>query len=166
MIKNYLKIAFRNFWRHKVFTLINVIGLSIGISAALVIYLVVHFDFTFDKFHHDGDRIYRVVTNFTFEGRPAYNSGVSGPIPGAVKNSVSGVEMSAPLFILHQTDTYVQGTKQRTKFKEQNDIVVADQGYFSIFQYKWLAGSPATALNDPNRVVLTSARANKYFPGL
>ena len=59
MIKNYLKIAFRGFWKHKLFTLINIIGLSIGISAALVIYLIVHFDFTFDKFHKDGDRTYR-----------------------------------------------------------------------------------------------------------
>ncbi len=65
MIKNYFKIAFRGFWRHKLFTLINIIGLSIGISAALVIYLIVHFDFTFDKFHRDGDRIYRVVSNFS-----------------------------------------------------------------------------------------------------
>ncbi|MDB5134930.1 MAG: yknZ 5, partial [Mucilaginibacter sp.] len=86
MIKNYLKTAFRSFSRHKLFTFINVIGLSIGISAALVIYLIVHYDFTFDKFHKDSDRIYRVVTNFTFEGQPAYNGGVSGPIPGVVKS--------------------------------------------------------------------------------
>ena len=57
MIKNYVKIAWRNLWRHKLFTLINIIGLSIGISAALVVYLIVHFDFTFDKFHKDGDQM-------------------------------------------------------------------------------------------------------------
>ena len=73
MIKNYIKIAFRNFWRHKLFTLINVIGLSIGISAAIVIYLIVHFDLNFDKFEPGGHRVYRVVTNFTFSGEPAYN---------------------------------------------------------------------------------------------
>ena len=166
MIKNYLKTAFRNFGRNKLFTFINIIGLSIGISAALVIYLIVHYDFTFDKFHKDDDRIYRVVTNFTFERQPAYNSGVSGPIPGAVKTKVTGVEVSAPLFILYQTDTYVPGSKGKVKFKAQNDIIVADQGYFSIFQYTWLAGSAKTALNDPNQVVLTSTRAKKYFPGL
>ncbi len=57
MFKNYFKIAFRGFWRHKLFTMINIFGLSIGVSAALVIYLMVHYDLTFDKFHKDGDRI-------------------------------------------------------------------------------------------------------------
>src|SRR3569623_1500202 len=107
MIRNYFKIAFRNFWRHKAFTFIYVIGLSIGLTAALVIFLVVNYDLTFDKFHKDSDRIYRVVTNFTFEGRPAYNSGVSGPIPGAVRTQVTGVDVATPVFILYQTGTYV-----------------------------------------------------------
>ncbi len=66
MFRNYLKIAFRSFWKRKVFTFINIIGLSIGISASLVIYLIVHYDFTFDKFQKDGNRIYRVVTDFKF----------------------------------------------------------------------------------------------------
>src|ERR1700710_1047367 len=100
MIRNYFKIALRSFWRHKLFTLINIIGLSIGISAALVIYLIVHYDFTFDKFHKDGDRIYRVVTNFTFQGQLVHNSGVSGPMPGAVKNQMTGLEVVAPIYKL------------------------------------------------------------------
>ena len=95
MIQNYFKIAFRGFWKHKLFTLINVIGLSIGISAALVIYLIVQHDFTFDKFQKDGDRIYRVVTNFTFSGQPGYNPGVCGPLPWAVKNSPVLISISA-----------------------------------------------------------------------
>ena len=92
MLKNYFKIAFRGFLRHKIFTLINIIGLSIGVSAALVIYLIIHFDLTFDKFHKDGDRIYRVVTNFSFSGAPGYNPGVCGPLPGAVKSQVTGLD--------------------------------------------------------------------------
>ena len=64
MIKNYITIAFRSFWKHKIFTFINIVGLSIGISASLVIYLIVHYDFTFDKFHKDSDRIFRVVSDF------------------------------------------------------------------------------------------------------
>ncbi len=64
MIKNYLKIALRGFWKHKVFTLINITGLSIGISASIVIFLISYYDFSFDKFHKDSDRIYRVVSDF------------------------------------------------------------------------------------------------------
>ncbi len=166
MIKNYLKTAFRSFGRNKLFTFINVIGLSIGISAALVIYLIVHYDFTFDKFHKDSDRIYRVVTNFTFEGQPAYNGGVSGPIPGAVKSQVSGVEESEPFFIMFTTDVTIPANKTQAKFKSQDDVIVTGKGYFNLFQYKWLAGSGKTALDEPNKVVLTSDQAQKYFPGL
>src|ERR1700733_3636711 len=102
MIKNYFKVALRGFKRHKLFTLINIIGLSIGISAALVIYLIVQYDFTFDKFHKDGDRIYRVVSNYSFQGEPGYNGGVCGPLPDAAKNEMTGLERSAPFFTLDQ----------------------------------------------------------------
>jgi hypothetical protein len=68
MIKNYFKTAWRNLQHNKIFSLINVTGLSIGISASLVIFLIVHYDFSFDKFEKDGGRIYRVVSDYTFSG--------------------------------------------------------------------------------------------------
>lgn len=167
MIKNYFKIALRNFWRHKFFTLINVIGLSIGISAALVIYLIVHFDLTFDKFHKDGDRIYRVVTNFSFQGSPGNNPGVCGPLPRAVKNQVTGLQQVAPIFRLFQPNVIVSnGNKESSYFKLQDNVIVADGDYFKLFEYKWLAGSAGSALNSPYQVVLTSEQGEKYFPGV
>jgi putative ABC transport system permease protein len=167
MIKNYIKIALRNFWRHKLFTLINVIGLSIGISAALVIYLIVHFDFTFDKFHPGGDRIYRVVTDFSFSGLPGYNPGVCAPLPGAVKSGVTGLEEAAPFFRLSQPNISTRGDKAvPSVFKNQDNVIFTDADYFRLFQYKWLAGSAKSALNEPYRVVLTSDQAKIYFPNL
>ncbi len=167
MLKNYFKIAFRGFLRHKIFTLINIIGLSIGISAALVIYLIIHFDLTFDKSHKNGDRIYRVVTNFSFSGTPGYNAGVCGPLPGAVKNQVTGLEGIAPVFRLSSPNVFVPNPHGRKAgFKLQEDVVLADSGYFNLFQYKWLAGSSASALNAPFQVVLSSEQAEKYFPGI
>lgn len=167
MIKNYFKVAFRNFWRHKLFTLINVIGLSIGISAALVIYLLVHYDFTFDKFHKDGDRIYRVVTNFSFSGSPGNNPGICGPLPWAVKNEATGLQQAAPIFRLSQPNVTVpNGNKASSRFKIQDNVIVADSDYFKLFEYKWLAGSAKSALNAPYQVVLTSEQAEKYFPGV
>src|SRR5476649_1979341 len=100
MIKNYFKIALRGFWKHKLFTLINIIGLSIGISAALVIYLIVNFDLTFDKFHKDSDRIYRVSSVFSWQGEKGYNGGVCGPLAGSIKSRVTGVEFTAPFFCM------------------------------------------------------------------
>ncbi len=166
MIKNYFKIAFRSFGRHKLFTLINIVGLSIGISAALVIYLIVHYDFTFDKFHKDSNRIYRVVSNFSFQGQQSHTSGVCGPVPGAIKSQVTGVEFTAPVFTL-SPDVFIAGKKNiTTRFKAQDRVVLADQQYFKIFNYTWLAGSSAHALDAPNHVVLTSDRAKLYFPSL
>jgi putative ABC transport system permease protein len=162
MIKNYFKIAFRGFRRHKLFTLINIIGLSIGVSAALVIFLIVYRDFTFDKFHKDNDRVYRVVTDFVYSGEPFYNSGVTGPLPEAVKNEVSGLQQSAPFWM--QSYNVVIPGKTKSKFKDEN-IIYADQRYFSMFSYKWLAGTAIT-LNQPNQVVLASDQAKRYFPSL
>ncbi|MGZ3927090.1 MAG: ABC transporter permease [Mucilaginibacter sp.] len=167
MIKNYFKVALRSFKRHKLFTLINIIGLSIGISAALVIYLIVNYDFTFDKFHKDGDRIYRVVSNYSFQGEPGYNGGVCGPLPDAVKNDVTGLEGSAPFFTLYQfSATVPNGTKTPAKFRNEENTVLADQRYFDMFQYTWLAGSSKTSLKAPYQVVLTSDQAKIYFPSL
>jgi ABC-type antimicrobial peptide transport system permease subunit len=168
MIRNYFKVAFRNFWRHKLFTLINVIGLSIGISAALVIYLLIHYDLTFDKFHKDGHRIYRVVTNFTSQGTPWYASGVCGPLPWATKTQVTGLEETAPIWSLPQPDVTIilNNDKSSSRFKKQDNVVVADSDYFRLFEYKWLAGSAKSALSSPYQVVLTSDQAEKYFPGV
>jgi putative ABC transport system permease protein len=167
MIKNYFKIAFRNFWRHKTFTLINVIGLSIGLSAALVIYLIVQFDFNFDKFEKDGDRVYRVVTNFTFAGEPVGNPGVCGPLPGAVKTQVTGIETVAPFYRLLLPDVSIpQNNTIPLKFKDQPSIILTDKGYFDLIGYNWLVGSAKTTLNAPYQVVLTADRARQYFPDL
>ncbi len=167
MIKNYLKIAFRGFWKHKLFTLINIIGLSIGISAALVIYLIVNFDFTFDKFHKDGDRIYRAVTKYTFQGLPGYNPGICGPMPGAMKGQVTGIEIAAPILRLPQPNVLIPNNKAtETKFNLHDNVVLADDNYFKIFEYKWLAGSDKTSLSEPYQVVLTSEQAKIYFPSL
>lgn len=164
MIKNYLTIALRNFWRNKLFTFINVIGLSIGISAAIVIYLIVNYDFTFDKFHKDGDRIYRVSSVFSWQGEKGYNGGVCGPLAGAIKSQVPGVELVSPFYTLSSPDIMLIGkTGDHVRFKKQDNVVIAGKDYFKIFNYKWLAGNPETALSSPNQVVITSKQAQKYF---
>lgn len=167
MIKNYLKTALRSFWKNKWFTLINTIGLSIGICAALVIYLVAHFEMTFDKFEADGNRIYRVVTNFSFSGTPSYNPGVSDPLAMAVKASVTGPELvvplNQPLFPdIQPGENLSPETKQ--KFRQQKDITYTTPDYFKLISYKWLAGNPAS-LNEPFHTILTADRAQQYFPG-
>jgi putative ABC transport system permease protein len=172
MFRNYLKIAIRNFSRHRLFTLINVTGLSIGISAALVIFLVVRYDMSFDKFYPDSERIYRVVNDFNSSGEKNYNSGVVGPIPEAARAQLTGISQSAPFFMvdefaLNHTGVIIpnSGSGNALKFKYSTGMILADQRYFDMFPYKWLAGSKS-ALNRPFTVVLTEQKARKYFPSL
>lgn len=164
MIKNYLSIALRNFAKHKVFTLINILSLTIGISACLVIYLFVRHEFGFEKFHQEGHRIYRIVTNMHFPDSDFKNSGVPGPLPAAVREEIPGLETSTSFWINHASQVTVPSDNGKPKvFKSQKKIIYADNNYFKFFSYKWLAGAPDFALNEPRRVVLTEARAKNYF---
>ncbi len=98
MFKNYCITAFRHFRRNKVFSLINVLGLSIGISAALVIFLIVWHEFSFDRFEKDGDRIFRVVMDVTINGDQGHSAGLPAPLGGAVQNELTGLEQVVPVF--------------------------------------------------------------------
>src|SRR6266516_768165 len=97
MFKNYFTTAFRNFWRNKVFSTINVLGLSIGISAALVIFLIAYYEFSFDKFEKDGDRIYLVVLDLKFNGIEGHIAAVPAPLSSAVQNEVTGIDETVPV---------------------------------------------------------------------
>src|SRR3954470_13101869 len=97
MFKNYFITAIRNFWRNKTFSIINVLGLSIGISAALVIFLIVYYELSFDKFEKDRDRIYRVVFDMKFNGVDGHSAAVPAPLSAALQSEVTGVEQTVPV---------------------------------------------------------------------
>jgi predicted permease len=169
MLKNYFTIALRNFKRNKIFSLINVSGLAIGISAALVIYLIVQFEFSFEQFRKDKDRIYRVVSDMTFPGNTQFkNSGVPMPMPKAVRADLTGIETATHFVTTYTIKVAIPfaGSQSPAVFKKQTGIVYADEFYFSMFGNDWLAGSKQTALKDLNQVVLTEERAKAYFGNL
>ncbi len=97
MFKNYFITALRNFRRNKVFSIINVLGLSIGICASLVIFLIVHYEFSFDKFEPGRDRIYRVVLDASFGGVEGHSAGVQAPLANAIQHEVTGVQKTVPI---------------------------------------------------------------------
>ena len=169
MLKTYFIIAWRNFFRNKIFSLINVLGLSIGISCAMVIFLIVRYDYTFDRFEKDSDRIYRVVTTLTFSGTPMHFSGVASPLAGAVKSQISAVEETVGFHQYNGSPKVTIKKKDGEKpfqINHQEDIIFADQSYFKMVPYQWLAGSPEISLTEPFKVVLTEARAKVYFPSV
>ena len=164
MFKNYLIVAFRNFWRKKVFSVINIAGLAIGISAALVIYLIVHYEFSYEKFQQDRGRIYRVVTNMHFPDQDFKNAGVPGPLPPAVRSEIPGIEKSTVFWEASPMKASVAENENKKEFKKREDIIYADEFYFRFFDYLWLAGSPDNSLIGPNKVVLTESVARSCFP--
>ena len=168
MISNYFSIAFRNFRKHNLFSVINISGLAIGISASLVIYLIVQYEFSFDKFHKEGDRIYRVVSDMRFSDVVIQNSGVPQPTSKAVREEATGMDLVTHFNTAWELKVSIPipANQSPAVFRHQKNIIYADEYYFAMFQYHWLAGSPQTALKDPFQVVLTESRAKSYFGAL
>ena len=165
MLRNYFLTALRNFWRNKTFSLINIIGLSIGISASLIIFLLVQYDFSFDKFEKDGSRIYRIVADFKNSKHEGHSNCFSEPMADAVKKEVSGLEMVVPFHTLNATRVTISwpDAKNPLVFRKQKDLVAVDTNYFKMIGYTWIAGSPATSVAQPYQMVLTEKNARLYF---
>ena len=163
MFRNHLKIAFRSILKNKVFSAINIIGLSIGLSAAFVIGAIVYYDTTFDTFHPDGDRIYRITTAFTNSEGNFYNSGVAVPLAQALVDlNMPELETVAPFLTTYPL--HVENQKLDLSFKNPEFVIYANDDYFKTLNYTWLAGSQEGALSNPNTVVLSESRAAAYFP--
>ena len=162
MIKNYFKTAFRSLQHNKLFSAINIFGLAIGISASLVIFLIVQYDFSFDKFEKDHDRIYRVVTKV--------NDEVPFVMANSLQNEVTGLDVVAPFIRWRDYDLKVSipkpGSPRPSVFKNQEKTIFADQEYFKLISYKWLEGSPESSLSEPFQTVITEQNAQRFFPNL
>ena len=169
MLKNHFTIAFRNIWRNKFFSFIHILGLSIGISASLVIFLIVKYEMSFDKFEADSDRIYRIVMDFKFSGDSGHGAAIPATLPNAIQNEVTGIDANVPV-MQFQGDATVNVTAIRSNkpelFKKQPDVVFTVNSYFQLLPFEWIAGSPTHALDKPFSVVITESRAKQYFPGV
>ncbi len=169
MIQNYLKIALRNLLRNKVYSFINILGLAIGVSACLVIFLLVSFELSFENFQLDRERIYRVVSGFrNDDGSINVNAGLSSPMPAVIRQEITGTENLVACHVWYPRVTVsndVKGKKilPKTWKNDEAEVLVCEPQYFQIFRYEWLQGNPKTALKSPNEVVLTVGKAEKYF---
>jgi putative ABC transport system permease protein len=163
MFKSYWTSAWRMLIRNRVYTLINVLGLALGICACLVIWVIVRYEFSFDRGHPEGKRIYRINSyeQFLKDEPERMTPWVLADIPDAVRKEVPGVELVASYqTLVHDTAKIVWAGKQ-TFYPAQT--IVAGPEYLRIMGYDWLAGDPQTALVRPFSVVLTESRARQYF---
>jgi putative ABC transport system permease protein len=163
MFRKDLVFAIRNLRRNLLISTINVLGLSIGITACLVIFLIVNYEFSFDTFQPDRDRIYRVYTQFS--GHYIHASrGVPTAFANVLRDESTGIEAVADFHTL-STNVKVPDTNgARKDFDTNYKIIIAGSSYFQCFSYyEWLEGTPDKSLNEPHRVVLTASRAKIYF---
>lgn len=169
----YLKIAWRNILRHKLYTIVNILGLSLGICVCIVIYLIVSYEFSFDNFHPDKNRIYRVIGEVTESTGDKLNfARVPPAILQSSRNQLPGVKSIAGV-IPYNARIQIPKIGTASKYFESRPqpahyitTVITEPQYFDIFKYQWLAGSASGALSVPFSVVLTESRAHQYFGAL
>lgn len=158
MIKNIFKVALRNLIKDKFYSLLNIFGLAIGISASFLILLYVVDELSFESFFRDKERIYRVVTGANFgDGQLTNIAASSAPLAGGFKNHIPEIEC-----ITRFQPTTMFISKDENHYKEDK-ILFADSTFFDVFSYEILAGDPARMLAEPSSMVLTKSTAIKYF---
>ena len=159
MIKNYLKIAWRNLTRNKTFSLVNIAGLAIGLGSFILIILYVVDELSFDKYNVNASRIYRVDSDIRFGGtdlKLAVNSDMMG---STLKKDYPQVEQ----YVRFYNSNGSKLVKKGSEFITEPRVVHADSTLFEVFTLPAIAGDTRNALNEPNTVVITKSTAQKYF---
>ncbi|MNX30330.1 Macrolide export ATP-binding/permease protein MacB [compost metagenome] len=163
MFKLNLKIAWRNLWKNKGYTLINILGLSIGMASCILIFIFIRYQMSFDKGFKDSDRIYRVVSSWDYsDGNQFFSQGVPMPLTPAMRNDfspylekIAAIEQSAGVI-------QIKDIAGKETLKSNEDVFYIEPDFFGIFDYKWLSGDYA-ALKDPGNIVLSKEMADKFF---
>ncbi len=159
MLHNYFKIAFRNLWRNKAFSVINVFGLAIGLTTCVLIMLYVADEIRYDKHHTDGDRIYRIASEVKGEKWVA----APAPLAAGLKRELPEVEQVTRLLRFPGAEKMLLKNEQnQTQFFETNAYYV-DSTFFQLFTYDFKFGDSQTALYEPNSLVISEEIAARLF---
>ncbi len=165
MIKNYLKITFRNLSRNKVFSFINIFGLATGLATCMLIMLYIIDESSYDKQFKDADRIFRIAASSPTGKDNEKWSSQSAPMAWALKAEIPAVEQSTRLLKLPNMDNILlkyENDKESRRFFESNGYYV-DSTFFQIFSYSFKFGNITTAIINPNSLVLSESVAGKLF---
>lgn len=160
MFKNYFKIAFRNLKRHKAYTLTNVLGLTLGIGCAILIFFLVRYHLSFDTFHANKDRIYR-ITSESHQESISYNPGTPPPAGKAFRSDYTFAEKVARVATFKDQVISIPSTADNKKFQDR--IAYAEPEFFEILDFPLVQGNKNTVLSEPNTAIITERIARKYF---
>ncbi|ULQ57885.1 ABC transporter permease [Flavihumibacter rivuli] len=159
MIKNFLKIAWRNLKKNKVYSLINIVGLAIGLVCFLLIALYVVNELSYDRYNEKADRIYRIHSDIRFGGSDMRLAVTADPMGESLKKDYPQVEE----YVRFYNSNGSKHLKKGTTYINETSVVHADSTLFNVFSLPSIAGDTKTALNEPNTVVITRTAAEKYF---
>ena len=157
MIWNYIKIAFRNLTRYKSFSLINILGLAIGLAASLLIALWVFDEISYDKYHEKSDQIYRVGRHINWDGQILDVPVTGGIYAETLKDRIPEVIDFSRVYPIELS------LWNHVNANQEERVMFCDKGFFNIFSFTFLQGDPKTALKEPYTVVLTKKAAIAYF---
>ncbi len=157
MFRNYFKVATRNILKHKFYAVINVLGLAIGMTCCLLIFLYVQHELSYDSFHTKADRIYRVVTDIKTPTETLNIGVTSAPMPAYMRSDFPEVE---DMVRLDDAGLLIQRGEQTF---QEDESMFADSTFFRVFDFTLLRGNPHTALVAPFSIVLTEEAAKRYF---
>ena len=157
MIRNYFKIAWRNLWRHRGFSILNISGLAISMTAGFLVLLYIGFELSYDGFHSKADRLYRVVTDIKTPTDKYDNAVVDWNILSEIQSEFPEIE--AYTRVLNR-DLDVQVNNENYN---ESEMIAADPAFFNLFDFKLSKGNPATALSAPLSIVLSESTSQKYF---
>ncbi|MCC6370671.1 MAG: ABC transporter permease [Bacteroidia bacterium] len=157
MLKNYFKIAWRNIWNNKLFSVINIVGLAIGIACCTVIFLYVNNELSYDHYHTKANRLFRLTT-IVHQPKKNDHFAPSSPITAAkLKQQFPEIENIVRLNESKRNISY------KGKHFYENDMLYADSALLDMFSYEVIEGNPKKALSSPYSIVLTESAAKKYF---
>jgi len=159
MIRNYFKTAFRNLWKNKTSSVINIFGLTIGLCSCLLIGLYIQHELSYDSFQAKGDRIVRTIMAYKFDGGAEMKKGnfTSARVAPRFKQVFPEIESATRMV------RYSRVVQYNDKLVNENSFMYADPSFFNLFSFKLIRGEAANVLKAPNQVVLTESTAKRYF---
>ncbi|WP_111320264.1 ABC transporter permease [Algoriphagus chordae] len=161
MWKNYLKISFRNLRKRKLYTGINLIGLTVAIVSFLAICLYIQHEWSYDKMYADYDRIYKFNQEFVSQGESQLVASTPSSLIPTLIEEVPDVETGTLIFDISIFSSVLIDAGEGNQ--EEQSFAYADENYFKVFNFELLSGNPAQVLAEPNQIVLTKSTAERYF---